>query len=211
MSSHHFVKDEQEPTLIVYSIKPHQWSIVSQLLEWSPIVIAHHTALEQIIALGHKVDIVIVNKEQYQFWSERLNYQYPLEIEVCEEEFFLKSAMALTQQRGNHALNIITEDVELLSVIGEAAQWSRHFDTVIYSETQRHVLARGLQFKKWLPAFSRISIMPLLEGTYISTEGFDTNLQEEKLGDGIELLKKIEGEVSIRANSVPFLISEMIN
>ncbi|MFY0599403.1 MAG: hypothetical protein JXR03_07005 [Cyclobacteriaceae bacterium] len=208
MSSHHIIRDEQEPSLLVHSLKQHQWPIVLQLLEWSPILISCESFLDQISSLGHKVDIALVDSALVDAWKEQLQYQNPIEIRAKEGDQILPQVYDLLKKRKQRALNIITGDDQLIDVIQQSVRWINEFDVVIYSDSQRHAIVKSLVYKKWLPAYSDLALMPLMDDTRISTEGFDMNLDNERMGDGLMLSKKMEGEVIIRSSKSPILISE---
>jgi len=57
MSSHHIIRDKQEPALIIANGEACSLDLVEQLLEWSPTVVVLDGALERVISLGIKVDV----------------------------------------------------------------------------------------------------------------------------------------------------------
>ena len=62
MSSHHIVKEKQEPALYIYSFGEFDEEALGQLLEWSPTVIVQDTEFEKIYSLGIKADIIAGNE-----------------------------------------------------------------------------------------------------------------------------------------------------
>ncbi len=59
MSSHHIVRDDQEPALIIANGASCNIELLGQLLEWSPLVIVLDSAIERVLALEIKVDILL--------------------------------------------------------------------------------------------------------------------------------------------------------
>ena len=59
MSSHHIVKDKQEPALIIANGEECSQELMGQLLEWQPTVMVLDGALDRVLPLGIKVDIVL--------------------------------------------------------------------------------------------------------------------------------------------------------
>ena len=57
MSSHHIIRDKQEPALIIANGEACSLDMVEQLLEWSPTVIVLDGAIERVVSLGIKVDV----------------------------------------------------------------------------------------------------------------------------------------------------------
>ncbi|MEP0366669.1 MAG: hypothetical protein ABJN36_01065 [Cyclobacteriaceae bacterium] len=209
MSSHHIVRDEQEPALLLTALESSQWPVILQLFGWSPTVLAAESVLDQISSLGHKVDIALVSVDQVNYWKEQLTYQNPVDFRPVRENLIFD--VASTAISGKYrAINVVTDDAGLPNVIAQCQLHFPNLDVVIYSETQRHIIVKNHMFQKWLADFSRLSVMPMRENTFISTEGFDLDMGEEKLADGITLTKKREGQISIRINHGPILISEEI-
>jgi thiamine pyrophosphokinase len=59
MSSHHIVKEKQEPALYIHYLGLFDHELLGQLLEWSPTVIVAANEYETALSLGLKIDIVI--------------------------------------------------------------------------------------------------------------------------------------------------------
>jgi hypothetical protein len=78
MSSHHFVKEGQEPALLI--LDPLHFSLVEPLLEWVPLVIVHETALEQAISWGIKIDLVLARAALDESLKYKLQSQGQLKI-----------------------------------------------------------------------------------------------------------------------------------
>ena len=60
MSSHHIVRDDQEPALIIANGAACSSELLGQLLEWSPLVVVLDSAMERVVALGIKVDVLAI-------------------------------------------------------------------------------------------------------------------------------------------------------
>lgn len=67
MSSHHIVKEKQEPALYIHDLGAFDEEDLGQLLEWSPTLIVNGAAYEKVTSLGLKVDIVLNNVEGLLF------------------------------------------------------------------------------------------------------------------------------------------------
>ena len=52
MSSHHIVRDDQEPALIIANGASCNNELLGQLLEWSPLVVVLDSAIERVINLN---------------------------------------------------------------------------------------------------------------------------------------------------------------
>jgi hypothetical protein len=59
MSSHHIVKEKQEPALYIHNLGNFDEEYLGQILEWSPTLVVNGAIYEKVISLGLKVDIVV--------------------------------------------------------------------------------------------------------------------------------------------------------
>ena len=59
MSSHHIVKEKQEPALYIHDLGNFDEEYLGQILEWSPTLIVNGAIYEKVISLGLKVDVVL--------------------------------------------------------------------------------------------------------------------------------------------------------
>ena len=109
MSSHHIVRDDQEPALIIANGAACSPELMGQLLEWSPLVIVLDSAMKRVADLGIKVDVLLgdfdrdFNPEQYR------DMQYPLEIVPTPDQnkTDLEKAFDYLISRGFPAVNVI--------------------------------------------------------------------------------------------------------
>lgn len=80
MSSHHIVRDDQEPALIIANGESCSSELLGQLLEWSPIVVVLDSAITRVIELGIKVDVLLGDFDRNFDAEKYKNSQYPIEI-----------------------------------------------------------------------------------------------------------------------------------
>ena len=80
MSSHHIVRDDQEPALIIANGASCNEELLGQLLEWSPLVVVLDSAIERVIDLNIKIDVVLGDFDRDFNPYELLKSQYPIEI-----------------------------------------------------------------------------------------------------------------------------------
>ena len=59
MSSHHIVRDKQEPALLIMDLTDFQEENLGQLLEWSPTVVVVENEYDRVDSLGIKIDAVV--------------------------------------------------------------------------------------------------------------------------------------------------------
>ena len=56
MSSHHIIREKQEPALIIANGEACSGELLGQLLEWSPFIVVLDSAIHRVLDLGIKVD-----------------------------------------------------------------------------------------------------------------------------------------------------------
>ena len=56
MSSHHIVREKQEPALLILSLEGFEYENLGQILEWSPTVIVQQEIYEIADSLAFKID-----------------------------------------------------------------------------------------------------------------------------------------------------------
>ena len=59
MSSHHIVRQNQEPALIIANGQACSFELLGQLLEWSPFIVVLDGALHRVLELGIHFDVVL--------------------------------------------------------------------------------------------------------------------------------------------------------
>jgi hypothetical protein len=62
MSSHHFVREDQEPALIIADVNGISLSLLNQLLEWNPMIILDRHSLDSVMELGIKADVLVADE-----------------------------------------------------------------------------------------------------------------------------------------------------
>ena len=110
MSSHHIVKDQQEPALYIQkAIYSADYEIISNLLEWSPIVIVDENSLDFALEWNIKIDVVLCKAENYSAIEEKVIFQFPIEIIICKMPS-TQNAFEYLLQKEHYALNIYCAD-----------------------------------------------------------------------------------------------------
>ena len=110
MSSHHIVKEKQEPALIIANGEACSQELMGQLLEWSPFVIVLDGAINRVIDLGIKIDVLFGDFDRIDFNQEEiLKSQFPIEIIHApnQDKTDLEKAIDFLIERGFPAANIL--------------------------------------------------------------------------------------------------------
>lgn len=78
MSSHHFVKEQQEPAVFILDVEGISFDTVAPLLEWSPTLLVAQEAVEVVLGWGIKIDIILASQAFQNENEHLLEEQYPL-------------------------------------------------------------------------------------------------------------------------------------
>jgi hypothetical protein len=153
MSSHHFVKEGQEPALFI--IEALSLEVAQPLLEWVPTVIVADSVVEDVMQWGIKIDIVLQCKIPFQELEEMLVNQTPIRIISCKTENIVAEGLQFLIQNHSTAVNLIAEpDAELLK---ELEKFISQLQIGVFSKTQKWSAIVSI-FEKWLPAGSKIAV-----------------------------------------------------
>jgi thiamine pyrophosphokinase len=105
MSSHHIVREKQEPALLIFSTQNFEEEYLGQLLEWSPTVLVAENIIEEVQYLGIKIDAIISKNTNYQSSQENVKI-------IFSESDYLEDALKYLVAEGYPAVNIISNHFE---------------------------------------------------------------------------------------------------
>jgi hypothetical protein len=152
MSSHHIVREKQEPALLVLGLDNFADELLGQLLEWSPTVITSPQTAEKLVSYGIKIDWIVTNGEN----------------DVSQSDVKLMSSVdgnvtdaALKYLSGNEyqAVNIVTDELNLK----DYEHFANEIDIVIFNNNKK-IYAITPGFSKWKPAGEIIEILSPANG-----------------------------------------------
>lgn len=186
MSSHHIVRDDQEPALIIANGLECNNELLGQLLEWSPFVIVLDSAIERVIELGIKVDVLLGDFDRNfdaQFYKEN---HYPIEIVHTPDQnkTDLQKAFDFLIEKGHKAVNVVWATGKradhTLNNLSTLASYRDALKIVLFDDHSKVFLLSN-SFKKWYPKEAIISLIPLGKVEGITTENLFYPLQNESL------------------------------
>jgi len=153
MSSHHFVKEGQEPALII--LEPIRYPI-SDLLEWAPAVIISSTVIDLALLWGIKIDVVIADANAEHSIQEKLSHQYPLEIiSKHEHESELSAVARYLKEHQIVAVNICMNEPPENFEVFEAL--TNQVDLSVFDHTTKWSMIPAGDFQKWMKKDSVLS------------------------------------------------------
>lgn len=154
MSSHHFVKEGQEPAVFILEAISHQH--VVSLLEWVPLVMVVDRALEDVLQWGIKIDVVFQYVYDLTQVKEMVKDQFPLQIFSCEKDNLITKGFEFLTSNKFSSVNFISSQRE------EIFQFVEKLDTPlqvgIYGETEKWSFVAAGKFEKWMPEGSNVLI-----------------------------------------------------
>ena len=186
MSSHHIVRDDQEPALIIANGLACHTELLGQLLEWSPYVIVLDSAIERVIELGIKVDVLLGDFDRNfdaQFYAAN---HYPIEIVHTPDQnkTDLQKAFDFLIEKGHKAVNVVWATGKradhTLNNFSTLVSYRNELKVVLFDDHSKVFLLSN-SFKKWYPKDAIISLIPLGKVEGITTENLFYPLQNESL------------------------------
>jgi len=190
MSSHHIVRDDQEPALIIANGAACSQDLMDQLLEWSPYIVVLDAAIERVIARNIKVDVVIGDFDRDFDPTIYLEKQYPLEIVHVDnqESTDLEKALDFLIQKGMKAANIIWATGKradhTFTNITTLVKYRDSLKIVLLDDYSK-IFRLPQTYKKWYPKDTIISLIPIGKASNITTSNLLYPLHNEDLELGI--------------------------
>ncbi len=213
MSSHHIVRDDQEPALIIANGASCSSDLLGQLLEWSPIVIVLDNAIDRVLQLDIKVDVLLgdfddnFNPEIYK------DKQYPLEIVHTpnQDKTDLEKAFDYLISKNHKAVNVVWATGKradhTITNITSIVQYRNKLKIVLLDDHSKIFLLQP-KFEKWYTKSTPISLIPIGEVQGITTHNLKYPLHNEKLTigyrtgssnevqeDGIVIIEHLQGDL----------------
>jgi hypothetical protein len=161
MSSHHFVKEDQEPALIIAEATAVAFEKIQELLEWSPTVIVTESALHTVLSWGIKIDVALVSLSAVENWKKALHEQGPLKLLSYSGEEPLTTAFYLLLATKQHFTHLVASwNKDLPSLI---TPFQDRLSIVVMTGPIRWSFVPSGKFEKWLPLNSPVEIFSLGE------------------------------------------------
>ncbi len=168
MSSHHIVRDNQEPALLLVDVAETPAAFIQELLEWSPKILVCEQALEEVLKWNIKIDVAIVQEAHRGRWLTILQHQAPVQVFAHPESeppwitaFYL---LRSTDHKSVHAVGLHPLQLKFIP---------DGLDITCLQQNMRWVLSRSGRFEKWFPKGIRIEVLgenAVVSG--VSNDGF---------------------------------------
>ncbi len=186
MSSHHIIREGQEPALIIANGQACSNELMGQLLEWSPYVVVLDGAISRIKELGIKVDVLLGDFDSQTEELDQLKATMPIEIVhtpdqnktdlqkgiefLISKKFEAVNILWATGRRADHNLSNITDIVRYRSQIN-----------IVVLDDYSRIYQLPKKFEKWYSKGTPLSLMPVGNVSGLTTTGLMYNLHNESL------------------------------
>lgn len=213
MSSHHIVRDDQEPALIIANGAACDPELLGQLLEWSPLVVVLDSAIERVIELGIKVDVLLGDFDRGFDPEIYKTSQFPIEIVhapdqdktdlekafdyLIERKIPAANVVWATGRRADHTITNLTNIVRYRNLL-----------KIVILDDHSKIFLLPSKFKKWYTANTPISLIPIgvVNGIFSSnlkytlsndtlTMGYRTGSSNAVAKDGIVTITHQDGDL----------------
>ncbi|KIC03003.1 thiamine pyrophosphokinase [Flavobacterium sp. JRM] len=189
MSSHHIVRDDQEPALIIANGAACNPELLGQLLEWSPLVIVLDSAIERVVKLGIKVDVLLGDFDRGFDPEKYKTTQYPIEIVhtpdqdktdlekafdyLIERKIPAANVVWATGKRADHTITNLTNIVRYRNLL-----------KIVILDDHSKIFLLPNKFEKWYTAHTPISLIPIGVVNGIFSDNLVYPLQNDTLTIG---------------------------
>ncbi|GGZ18384.1 hypothetical protein GCM10007049_08170 [Echinicola pacifica] len=202
MSSHHFVKEQQEPALLILDASSYAYEDIAPLLEWVPTVLVAQHQVDKVLSWGIKIDVILADEAFQKVNYSLLEEQYPLRFLTVKEQKFLEEGLQYLIATKHGAANLVGYDHQHANLLLPHLEY---INLVIFDGPMRYFPVRDKSFQKWF-AQSAVQIHGA-EGQPVEIQSAEqTQIVNIKYATFVEL---DEGSHSIRAMH-PIWIGEMI-
>lgn len=145
MSSHHFVREGQEPALLI--LEPTSYSDAEGLLEWAPLVVVTESALREVLLWGIKIDVVIAHPENEAKLTALVADQAPVKIFSAGHDLVEASFLFLTGT-GERAASVISQGITEM-VREKIERFSGKIMVNVRTPGEKWSFISSGKFKKW--------------------------------------------------------------
>lgn len=217
MSSHHIVRENQEPALVIANGEVCSTELLGQLLEWSPYVVVLDGALPRVLDLNIKIDALLGDFDRE--FNPEIVWQFQPDVAIVrtpdQAKTDLEKAFDFLIERGHRAANVVwatgRRADHTVTNLTSLVRYRDHLAVTLLDDYSR-VFLLPRTFEKWYPAGTPLSLIPVGTATGIVTANLKYNLHGESLTLGYRTGSSNEaaadGLVSMRHETGDLLLME---
>lgn len=184
MSSHHFVKDGQEPALVIANGQMCSYNLLTSLLEWCPYIVVCDGAYARVSNLQIIPDVVIGDFDSLAVVKPHLHTSF-----ICindQDTTDLEKALAHLVEKGYTDINVLwASGLRLDHTINNFASLAKfqNLRCVLLDDYSRTFILPKYYTKRYEKG-QKLSLIPLHTSTGIVTKNLKYNLYSEELSFG---------------------------
>ena len=155
MSSHHFVKEQQEPAVYILDVVGISFETIAPLLEWSPTILVDQESVDVVLSWGIKIDVILATSSFQEENRHLLEEQYPLRFLTVSALSGLDEGLhylLASQHKGVHLVGLHHQNHQKLE------EKTSRLDLTLVDGDWKYYPVKGGQFSKWFAA-SEIQIL----------------------------------------------------
>ena len=186
MSSHHVVRDAQEPALIIANGEACSWDLIQQAMAWSPLVMVLDGALNRVLELGLHIDVVLgdFDHQSIQEIQSKVLPDTKIIHTPDQDKTDLEKGLEWLIKQDFKAVNVLwatgLRSDHFLNNIGILARYQQQLDIVMLDDyCKLYPIKSG--FKKHFEKDHTLSLMPLNKVTNLTTNNLVWNMKQAVL------------------------------
>lgn len=157
MSSHHIVRENQEPALLIADAHAISFEKIQELLEWMPVVVVLSSEVETVIAWGIKVNVVITPLAEMETWRDQLVEQTPIRfISYNPDDEPLQTAFYFLTASKAAGVNCLLGSKDDLTKIESFS----NLDIEAFVDNKLWSWMKKGHFEKWFPSGATLYLSP---------------------------------------------------
>lgn len=177
MSSHHIVREDQEPALFILSAEALSFEKVQELLEWSPTVMVAEWEVNKVKDWRIKIDVVLCGETSLERLKEELADQAPIKfISFHSAEDCLATGMYFLLAAKYKAVNILTNSTDAFSFLSTF----NNIDMDAFINNQKWSFIQKMKFEKWVEQGTKFEVHP--NHILTTTTGLTSSMTSESSG-----------------------------
>lgn len=168
MSSHHIVRDNQEPAVILYDMQACHLGVLQDVLAWSPFIMASPEVYNFVAASRIKIDVLFGNEQYHKLEQSHVEY-------INEQsEHLLDQMLNELSKRGHRAVYIFAPFAKV-----DLSQLGHSFLTIsIFDATKKWSLIKKKTLKKWFPKGASVQIYGNPKVEVLNAKGYILNTKD---------------------------------
>ena len=185
MSSHHIVREDQEPALLILNAHAIPFAKIQELLEWMPTVLVAKSEIKTVLSWGIKVDVLIAPASEIAIWETKLVDQFPIKIIPYDsDDSSLVTAFNFLKSTKARAINCLLKTKDQLSKL----EWYPQVDIEAFVDGKRWSWIKSGKFEKWLTSNTKLYTYPDGKIMEVKRDGMFSLISERSFWVGEDLV-----------------------